>query len=177
MANQGPLTDRVLGGKYLLGNVLGKGGFGVVYAGYHQVLNRQLRQLAIKVLHEHYFIDPKFRERFLREALTVAALDHLHILHIYDFGMEEQESRAYLVMPFIRRGTFRDLLKQQGSLNLEQTATYLEQISKALDYAHQCGVVHLDLKPHMLLSVPGMIYGEINMLGHCCNVQSKLGLN
>src|SRR5436309_12712889 len=94
MAEQGPLSGQTLGGRYLLGNLLGEGGFGVVYAGQHLLLDRPQ---AIKVLLEQYFRKPKFRERFLREARTVAALDHLHIVHIDDFGMEEQTARAYLV--------------------------------------------------------------------------------
>jgi len=116
MSSQGPLTGQVLGGKYLLGEVIGKGGFGLVYVGRHQSLNRPQ---AVKVLHEHFFLEPKFRRRFLREAQILATLDHHYILHIYDFGMEEHGLRAYLVMPYISKGTFRDLLNLQGPLNTE----------------------------------------------------------
>lgn len=76
MAEQGPLSGQVLGGKYLLGELLGEGGFGMVYAGQHLLLDRPQ---AIKLLLEHYFSRPKFRERFLREArmeqhLTISIL-------------------------------------------------------------------------------------------------------
>ncbi len=149
MAEQGPLSGQTLGGRYLLGDLLGEGGFGVVYAGRHLLLDRPQ---AIKVLLEQHFRKPKFRERFLREARTVAALDHPHIVHIDDFGMEEQTSRAYLVMPFVGSGTFHDLLrKRREPLALEQIVSYLVQVCSALDYAHQRNVVHLDLKPHNLL--------------------------
>jgi len=149
MHKKGPLSGQLLDGKYLLGELLGEGGFGVVYAGRHLPLNRPQ---AIKVLREHFFGRPEFHERFLREARVTAALDHPHIVHIDDFGIEEQASRAYLVMPFVGSGTFHDLLKnRQRPLEIEQVVFYMEQIASALDYAHRRGVVHLDLKPRNLL--------------------------
>jgi len=152
MAEQRSLSGQILGGKYLVKELLGEGGFGMVYAGQHLLLDRPQ---AIKLLLERYFRQPKFRERFLREAKLVATLDHLHIVHIDDFGLEEQAAKAYLVMPFLGRGTVQDILKeareQQRSLDMEQVVSFLEQISSALDYAHQHGVVHLDLKPQNLL--------------------------
>ena len=149
METQGPLSGQTLGGKYLLAELLGEGGFGAVYRGHHLLLDRPQ---AIKVLHEHYFRKPEFRERFLREAKIVAALDHPHIVHIDDFGMDEQEAKTYLVMPFISGGTFSKILKEQREpLPVEQVVLYLEQICNALDYAHLRGVVHLDLKPLNLL--------------------------
>jgi serine/threonine protein kinase/outer membrane protein assembly factor BamB len=149
MVKPGPLSGQILGGKYLLEGLLGEGGFGMVYVGQHLLLNRPQ---AIKLLLEHYFHQPKFHERFLREAQTVAGFDHPHIVHIDDFGLEEQASRVYLVMPLLTGGTLHDILKkQQRPLELEQVVSYGEQISSALDYAHQRGVVHLDLKPQNLL--------------------------
>ncbi|HEY7126886.1 MAG TPA: serine/threonine-protein kinase [Ktedonobacterales bacterium] len=165
MAEQGPLTGQRLGDKFLLGELLGQGGFGAVYKAQHLLLNRPQ---AIKVLREEYFSDPKFRERFIREAQTLAALDHANILPVHDFGVEG--SRAYLVMPFISGGTLQGVLKARpGPLSLEDTARYLEQICAALDYAHKRKkpVVHLDLKPlnllvhedgHLLLSDFGLAH-------------------
>jgi serine/threonine protein kinase len=149
MAEQGPLSGQILGEKYLVGEMLGEGGFGMVYTGRHLLLDRSQ---AIKLLQERYFRRPRFRERFLREARMVAALDHPHIVHIDDFGMEEQTSRAYLVMSFINGGTFYTILKEQHKLlAMEQVLSYIEQIGSALEYAHRRGVVHLDLKPQNLL--------------------------
>jgi hypothetical protein len=152
MAEQGPLSGQVLGGKYQLEDLLGEGGFGAVYSARHLLLNRPQ---AIKVLLERHVKKPKFRERFLREAQTLATLDHPNIVHIHDFVIEEQEERAYLVMPFVSGGTFRDILRQdQQSFTPNQVIRYLEQICAALDYAHQRNVVHLDLKPQNLLVHP-----------------------
>ncbi len=147
MEEQGPLTGQRLGDKFLLGELLGQGGFGAVYKAQHLLLNRPQ---AIKVLLEQHFGSPKFRERFIREAQTLAALDHANILPVHDFGVEG--SRAYLVMPFISGGTLQGVLKARpGPLGLDETARYLAQICAALDYAHKRGVVHLDLKPLNLL--------------------------
>ncbi len=147
MAKQGPLSGQTIGEKYVLGELLGEGGFGVVYKAHHLHLQRLQ---ALKILLERHFQKSEFRERFLREAQTVATLDHPNIIHLDDFGLES--ARAYLVMPFIRGGTFQGILrKQQSPLRPEQIVSYLEHICAALDYAHAKGVVHLDLKPLNLL--------------------------
>ncbi|HEY7123044.1 MAG TPA: protein kinase [Ktedonobacterales bacterium] len=146
MPGQGPLTNQVLGGTYLLGEVLGQGGFGVVYKAQHQRLNRAQ---AVKVLSEQHFNNQQFRARFIREAQTLAALDHPNILHVDELG--EEGNLIYLVMPFIPRGTFQGLLKQRGPLPVDEAGRYLEQICGGLRYAHKRGVVHLDLKPLNLL--------------------------
>jgi serine/threonine protein kinase len=146
-SNQGPLSGQRLGDKYLLGALLGQGGFGVVYQAQHILLNRPQ---AIKILLEQHFTNPKFRERFLREARTLAALDHPNIVHVDDFGLEG--THAFLVMPYIGGGTLQGTLKaRRGPLGLNEVWRALEQICAALDYAHARHVVHLDLKPLNLL--------------------------
>jgi serine/threonine-protein kinase len=140
-------SGQIVGEKYVLGELLGEGGFGAVYKAQHLHL---LRPQAVKILLERYFQKNTFRERFLREAQTVATLDHPNIIHLDDFGVEP--ARAYLVMPFIQGGTLQNILQtQQSPLKLEQIVWYLEHICAALDYAHGKGIVHLDLKPLNLL--------------------------
>src|SRR5947209_7143143 len=94
-------------GLYRLTRLLGAGGFGEVYEADHHLL-QQTR--AIKLLLEQHFHDPNQRERFLREARTLAALEHPNILPVLEVG--EEGYLLYLVMPFYRRGTLNDLLKQ-----------------------------------------------------------------
>lgn len=146
MAAPGPLTNQKLGEKYLLGDLLGQGGFGAVYRARHLLLNRQQ---AVKILLEQHFTSPKFRERFIREAQTLAALDQPNIVHVDDFGFDG--SRAYLVMPYIGGGTLHQILRSRGMLRPDEVLRYLEQIAAALDYAHARHVAHLDLKPLNLL--------------------------
>ncbi len=125
-------------------------GIGVVYQAQNLLLKRQQ---AIKVLLEHHALDKQFRQRFLREAQTLAALDHPNIVPVHDFGIEEE--RGYLVMPFVSGGTLQQVLKRQtGPLPLEQTRRAMQHLAAAPDYAHAQGVVYLDLKPANVLLHP-----------------------
>ncbi|GCE10495.1 FHA domain-containing serine/threonine-protein kinase [Tengunoibacter tsumagoiensis] len=144
-------SEQVFGGKYRLGDLIGKGGFGVVYRAEHLDLHRQQ---AIKILLEQYLNDPKYYERFLREAHIVANMDHKNIVHIDDIGTQEirRIKFPYLVMPFISGGTLEDLLRDtQGLSSLEDVSHFLEDICNALEYAHSENIAHLDLKPRNLL--------------------------
>lgn len=144
---QGSLFGQLIGKKYLLGELIGEGGFSQVYKAQHLDIQRQQ---AVKILLEQYFRKSEFRDRFYREVRAIASLDHPHIIHLDDFGVET--SQAYLVMPYMSGGTFQGVLEShQGFLEWDQIIFYLEQICAALDYAHKQGIVHLDLKPLNLL--------------------------
>ncbi|MGB8343542.1 MAG: serine/threonine-protein kinase [Ktedonobacteraceae bacterium] len=164
MAEQGSLSGQILSGKYQLGELLGQGGFGAVYKAQNLRLNRPQ---AIKVIVEQHLRDEQFRERFDREAQMLGSLDHPNILHVDDYEIEN--NRAYLVMPYISGGTFRDVLRRQEQLSLEQTGDYVRQISVALDYAHAHSVVHLDLKPLNLLHQNGTLILSDFGLAHLMN--------
>lgn len=134
-------------GPYRLTRLLGAGGFGEVYEAEHRLLQQQR---AIKLLLERHFHDPKARERFLREARTLAGLDHPNILPVLE--VDEAGDLLYLVMPLYQRGTLSDLLKQQMTpLPLVEVERALAQICAALGYAHARSIAHLDLKPENLL--------------------------
>jgi serine/threonine protein kinase len=134
-------------GSYKLIKLIGKGGFGMVYLAEHVKLQRKQ---AVKVLHDHHITDPKDRERFLREARTLASLEHYNIVHVET--LEVEGTLFYLVMQFLSGGTFQDVLVKHGKpLSLEQAGQYLEQICAALEYAHNQEIAHLDLKPQNLL--------------------------
>jgi tRNA A-37 threonylcarbamoyl transferase component Bud32 len=134
-------------GPYYLTRLLGAGGFGEVYEAQHRLIQQKR---AIKLLLERHFHDPKQRERFLREARTLAALDHDNILRVLE--VDEAGTILYLVMPLYQRGTLNDLLKQRATpLPLAEVERYLTHICAALGYAHRQGIAHLDLKPENLL--------------------------
>ncbi len=133
-------------GRYELGQRIAQGGMAEVYLGFDR---RVKRQVAVKVL---YGRDELFVRRFEREALAVGALSHDHILPLYDFG--EQRPWYYLVMPFVEGGTLREYLLRRKRLTLEEAASFTDQIASALQYAHDQGVMHRDVKPSNILLRP-----------------------
>jgi serine/threonine protein kinase len=129
---------------------IGQGGMGAVY------LARQLRprrSVAVKVLLPGSVLDEKLRTdfltRFRREADAIALLDHIHIMPVYEYG--EQDQLAYLVMPYVAGGTLRQVLNERGSLPLNEALPIIEQAAEALDYAHERGIIHRDIKPGNIL--------------------------
>ncbi len=135
-------------GAYELIEVIGGGGMAEVYRA------RQLtafgREVAIKVIRSGYAEDATFRERFLREAQAISKLSHPNILPLIEFG--EQNGTLYLVMPLAREGTLRDLLKQRnGPLPLDEAVPIFTQLCDAVQYAHDEGIIHRDIKPQNVL--------------------------
>lgn len=133
-------------GRYELRQRIAQGGMAEVYLAHDR---RVRRQVAIKVL---YGRDESFVRRFEREARAVGALSHAHILPLYDFG--EQRPWYYLVMPYVEGGTLRDYLHKKQRLTLIEAASFVDQISEALQHAHDSGVIHRDVKPSNILLRP-----------------------
>ncbi|HEV2581339.1 MAG TPA: protein kinase [Ktedonobacteraceae bacterium] len=143
------LQGRTLG-TCTLQELLGRGGMGAVYLAQQ---SRPRRTVAVKVLLPELFSNPtgfsEFLARFRREADAIAALDHINIMPIYEYG--EQDRLAFLVMPYVSGGTLRDVVTKRGKLPLREATTIVEQAAAALDYAHQHGIIHRDLKPGNIL--------------------------
>ncbi|MBQ91296.1 MAG: hypothetical protein CL441_07785 [Acidimicrobiaceae bacterium] len=140
-----PMPARVLDGRYALGRALGTGASGTVYAADDLDLGRHV---AVKVLHEALAGDPVFVERLGIEARTVGGLQHPNILTVYDWGVD---GSAYLVTEYLAGGSLRSLLDTGRTLSHSQALVIGLEVCKALDHAHQMGVVHRDLKPANLL--------------------------
>src|ERR1700719_3397261 len=128
-------------GPYEILSAIGAGGMGEVYRAKDTRLNRIV---AIKVLPAHLADSPELRERFEREARTIASLNHPHICTLFDIG--QQDGTDFLVMEYLEGETLAERLKK-GPLPLAQVLQYAIEISDALDKAHRKGITHRDLKP------------------------------
>ena len=137
----GSLTSGTTLGPYEIQGPLGAGGMGEVYKARDTRLDRTV---AIKVLPEHVAADPDLKQRFEREAKTVAALSHPHICPVFDVG--SQDGIDFLVMEYLDGETLAQRLGK-GALPLDQALQIAIQIADALDKAHRQGIVHRDLKP------------------------------
>lgn len=137
------LVGRVLDGRYLIEAALGGGGMGVVLAGRHLFLERQV---AIKILHPELLVVDTVKDRFLREARAASALRHPHVVEVSDFGVTE-EGLHYLVMERLEGGDLHDRLAAGGPMEPAEVARLGAQVADALSALHQAGFVHRDLKP------------------------------
>ena len=132
-------------GRYDIKSLIGQGGMSAVYLGYDP---RALREVAIKVLPPYYLHAAKFRERFEREALTIALLEHPAIVPVYDMG--EEDGQPYIVMRYMSGGSLAEKLKK-GPIPLRECLEMYLRLAPALDTAHSRGVTHRDVKPDNLL--------------------------
>ncbi|WP_019631606.1 Stk1 family PASTA domain-containing Ser/Thr kinase [Actinomadura atramentaria] len=137
---------RLLGGRYELDTVIGRGGMAEVYRARDLRLDRVV---AIKTLRSDLARDPTFQERFRREAQSAASLNHPSVIAVYDTGedMIGDNSIPYIVMEYVDGSTLRDLLRENRALRPEKALEITDGILRALDYSHRAGIVHRDIKP------------------------------
>jgi len=143
------MTEQWIGrtlSKVRLQELLGRGGMAEVYLGMHTTLSRPV---AVKILLGHLSEDPDLRRRFLAEAQSVAALRHPNIVQVFDFDVVD--SRPYIVMELLQGMSLAEYLRglhQLGhSLPLETVSHLMDSLAAALEYAHDRGIVHRDVKP------------------------------
>ncbi|MFV9502964.1 MAG: protein kinase domain-containing protein [Oscillochloridaceae bacterium umkhey_bin13] len=129
-------------GRYVIKALLGRGGMAAVYRATDTVLQRDV---ALKILYPQYSDDAALTQRFLREAITAAALEHPAIVPIYDVG--EHDGMAFIAMKLLTGQTFYDRLQAAGTITLAELDAVLGPVVAALDYAHEHGIVHRDIKP------------------------------
>jgi eukaryotic-like serine/threonine-protein kinase len=137
---------RLLGGRYELDGIVGRGGMAEVYRARDIRLDRIV---AIKTLRADLARDQIFQARFRREAQSAASLNHPSIVAVYDTGedMATGVPVPYIVMEFVDGRTVRDLLQDGHRLLPERSLEIIDGVLRALDYSHQAGIVHRDIKP------------------------------
>jgi eukaryotic-like serine/threonine-protein kinase len=160
---------RTLSGRYKIEALLGQGGMSAVYKATDPNLKRVV---AVKLIHSHLSIDPSFVLRFESEASAVASLRHPNIVQVYDFNNDN--GVYYMVLEFIPGETLQDRMRRLSNdgrqLSLEDCLKFTANISDAVGYAHQRGMVHRDIKPaNIMLDVHGqailMDFGIVKILG------------
>jgi len=137
-----------IAGRYRIERRLGAGGMSTVFLAQDTVLERPV---AVKLLAEHLADDEAFVERFQREALSAARLQHPNIVQVFDYGLDASSHRHFIVMEFVDGPSCADLLRDRKRLDIEEAVRIVRDACHGLDYAHRAGVVHRDVKPGNLL--------------------------
>jgi eukaryotic-like serine/threonine-protein kinase len=153
----------LIGGRYRLDAVIGRGGMSTVYKAFDTVLERPV---AIKLMHREIATDSDHLERFRREARSVAQLNHPNVVSVIDAGEEplaDDELREgadgsagtpYIVLEYVDGETLKSVIRREGPLEIPQALAYAIEISRALGAAHERQIVHRDVKPHNVLIDP-----------------------
>lgn len=142
--------SEIVPGQYIGGcrvlRLLGRGNSSEVYLGEHPGLNHPI---AVKLLHA--WTGEREVQRFLTQAAMLSKLDHPHIIHIYDFGLTDDDGVPYLAMSYAPYGTFRQRYPRGTRLPLPDVVHYVRQVADALQYVHEHQLVHRDVKPQNML--------------------------
>jgi eukaryotic-like serine/threonine-protein kinase len=146
------VTDYLLAGRYRLTDRIAAGGMGEVWRGEDVLLNRAV---AVKLLPTGRAGDESFLARFRAEARYSASLSHPGIARVYDYGESAEFGGAYLIMELVQGEPLSAILARAGRLSPDATLDIIGQAARALDAAHQAGIVHRDIKPGNLLVAGG----------------------
>jgi serine/threonine protein kinase len=147
------VTDTLLGqtlaGKYLVEQLIKRGGMGAVYRGKHVLMDKTV---AIKVLRPALAVDDEVVARFSREAKAASRISHPHAVSVTDFG-EAENGVVFLVMEYLDGRTLKEIINSEGPLPVRRVVEIIRQVTGALDAAHAQGVVHRDLKSDNIMLV------------------------
>ncbi|WP_116947960.1 Stk1 family PASTA domain-containing Ser/Thr kinase [Jiangella endophytica] len=150
---------RLLGDRYELGEVIGRGGMAEVRRGRDSRLGRIV---ALKMLRVDHASDATFQARFRREAQSAASLNHRNIVAVYDTGEDYVDGHRipYIVMEYVEGHTLRELLQEHQRFTPERSIEILVATLDALEYSHRAGIVHRDIKPGNIMITSG---GEVKV--------------
>ena len=145
------INGRTLGGRYILEEMVGKGGMAVVYKARDTMKSRTV---AVKIMKEKYSSNEEYRQRFLTESRAAASLNNPNIVKIYDVSLGM--TTPYIVMEYVDGITLKDYLKKKVSLSWREAFAICTQVLNALDHAHNNGVIHRDIKPQNIMLLNDM---------------------
>jgi eukaryotic-like serine/threonine-protein kinase len=149
------VSDELFAGRYRLERRLGVGGMATVQLAFDTRLERNV---AVKLLAEHLADDSSFVSRFRREALAAARLVHPNVVQVFDFGLDSDTHRNFIVMEYVDGHSCAEILREHGSLPPDEGVEILAQSCRGLAYAHRHEVIHRDVKPgNLLRSRDGMV--------------------
>jgi len=134
-------ADRSIG-KYTITDIIGRGGYAIVYHGYHMDLNRPA---AIKMLKHDMALNADFLQRFRQEAQTIASFNSEYIVKIYD--IEECYRTIFIIMEALKGRVLTDVINEMGKIPVKETVGIIFDVCRGLQYAHEKGIVHQDIKP------------------------------
>ena len=149
MVDRDELYGRTIG-EFVLRERIGEGGFGAVYRCEQPALGREA---VIKVLHQRLRGNDVVRQRFLREAQLASRLDHPYAAHVYAFGVERLDGLFWIAMEMVHGTTLDRWLELRGALRLDQLVPFFERVAEVVHTAHECGIVHRDLKASNIMVI------------------------
>lgn len=135
-----------LDGRYEILEVIGVGGMAVVYKAYDNIDDRTV---AVKILKDEFLASEEFRRRFKNESKAIAVLSHPNIVKVYDVSYGDK--LQYIVMEYVEGITLKEYIEQQGAISWKETVHFTTQILRALQHAHDKGIVHRDIKPQNIM--------------------------
>ena len=146
------MIGKLISGRYRLIAPLGEGGMATIWRAIDEQLDREV---AVKILRPQFSSDPGFAARFKQEARSAGGLSHPNIVSVYDYGTDGADGEQYIVMELVDGRDLSTILRERGSLSVDDSVRIAIGVASALEVAHRKGIVHRDVKPGNILITDG----------------------